>query len=240
MSDFKSYKGLLQSGENSPAWLLKPKGQAWLRCVGEAKDVTIERLKAAVKLRFASMAPTDGLAALGDERVLERGPSDTNATFAARLRDAWNIWRFGGTATGVLRALRDAGYGTAIIGIAKNRACSLDADGKLVTTTLPAGSWACDATSPSFWSKFVVFLPSNPWGENPADDDKRVELLRRLIRRWKSAHSICSDIAVLNAGLMWDWPLKVEVDGALVDRTWDSQVLAGFTWAGHEVLHYTP
>jgi hypothetical protein len=233
VSDFATYKELLQSGENSPAWLLKPKGAAWLGGMGALKDATLERLKAAVKLRFASRAPSDGLAGLGDERVLERAPGDTDRTYAARLVDAWNLWRFGGTALGLLTALRDLGYTTAIVAIANGLAFSLGSGGALVTTVLPAESWACGASF--FWSKFVVFLPANPWGVDPSDSDPRVELLRRTVRRWKSAHATCSDIAVLDAGRLWDWPIVL--DDGVTPREWDNQ---GGTWSGATVLHFTP
>lgn len=217
-------------------WLQGPKNRAWLRASGDLKDSLVDRAKVAVKARFFKLAPADALQRGGAERQLERAPGDTNATFAARLVDAWDLWRFAGVAKGLLTALRDLGYSNAIVSIVNGLAYTLDGAGELVRTQLPAGSWACDAT-PAFWSKFVVVLPANPWGEDPADDDPRIELLRRTVRRWKSAHSTCADIAVINAGRTWDWPLTT--DGA-TPRTWDAQEAAGWTWQGNEVLHFTP
>ncbi len=219
----------------APGWLQTPKNAAWLRASGDLKDSLVERAKAAVKARFPLLAPRDALDSAGAERQLERGPSETNESFAARVVGAWNIWRWGGTAGGLLHALADSGYPDAILAIVGGKAYAL-VDGEVTTTTLPAGSWACAAT-PTFWSRFVVVLPANPWGEDPASDDPRIELIRRLVRRWKSAFSTCTDIAVLNAGRMWDWPLTT--DGS-TPRTWDAQEAAGWTWGDTmTVLHYS-
>ena len=192
-----------------------------------------------MKARFARLAPRDGLDQLGGERQIERGPSETNAAFAERVVDAWNLWRWGGTAQGVLLALRDVGYPTALVEIVNGLQYGLDSRGALDIQHLPAGSWSCDAT-PDFWSKFAVVFPSNPWGQHrvgrphlewvhPADDDPRIEQIRRLVRRWKSAHSTCSDIAVINVGRSWDYPHQ--------GRTWDNQ---GGTWSRNDVMHFAP
>ena len=96
--------------ELAPGWLQTPKNAAWLRASGDLKDSLAERCKDAVKVRFARLAPRDGLDQLGGERQIERGPSETNAAFAERVVDAWNLWHWAGTAQGVLLALRDVGY----------------------------------------------------------------------------------------------------------------------------------
>ena len=129
-----------------PSWLAPPKAAAWRRCVLDQKDATLERLKIAVKMRFASMAPADAQAVLGAERQLERAAADSNATYAARLVNAWTLWQRAGTALGLLWALTDAGYPEAIIAIARGLAFTL-VNNEFVTTPLPAGSWACDARS---------------------------------------------------------------------------------------------
>jgi len=94
--------------ELAPGWLQTPKNAAWLRASGDLKDSLAERCKDAVKVRFARLAPRDGLDQLGDERQIERGPSETNAAFAARVVDAsWHLGCWAGTAQSVLLALRD-------------------------------------------------------------------------------------------------------------------------------------
>jgi hypothetical protein len=224
--------------ELAPGWLQTPKNKAWLRASGDLKDSLAERCKQAVKVRFARLAPRDGLDQLGGERQIERGPAELNAAFAERVVDAWNIWRWAGTAQAVLLALRDVGYAEALVEIVNGNQYGLDAKGELDIQVLPNGSWSCDAT-PDFWSKFAVVFPHNPWGRvgrqphadwvRPSTDDPRVEQIRRLVRRWKSAHSTCSDIAVINVGRTWDYPHR--------HRTWDNQ---GGKWSGNDVMHFAP
>ena len=224
--------------ELAPGWLQTPKNKAWLRASGDLKDSLAERCKSAVKVRFARLAPRDGLDQLGGERQIERGPSESNALFAARVVDAWSIWRWAGTAQAVLLSLRDVGYPNALAEIVNGNQYGLDATGALDIQSLPSGSWSCDAT-PDFWSKFVVLFPHNPWGKQrvggrldwvrPTSDDPRIEQIRRLVRRWKSAHSTCSDIAVINEGRTWDYPHR--------HRTWNNQ---GGTWSGNDVMHFAP
>ena len=104
-----------------PGWLSTPKAQAWRRACLNQKDVTLDRLKRAIKMRFASLAPADAQAAIGYERLIDRGPSETNDAYAARLIDAWDIWRWGGTTFGILCALRDAGYPNAFTAIVNGK-----------------------------------------------------------------------------------------------------------------------
>ena len=224
--------------ELAPGWLQTPKNKAWLRASGDLKDSLAERCKQAVKVRFARLAPRDGLDQLGGERQIERGPKETNAAFAERVVDAWNLWHWAGTAQGVLLALRDVGYPAALLEIVNGNQFGLDTKGALDIQALPNGSWSCDAT-PDFWSKFAVVFPHNPWGKHrvsggvdwvrPTADDPRIEQIRRLVARWKSAHSTCSDIAVINVGRTWDYPHK--------GRTWANQ---GGTWSGNDVMHFAP
>jgi len=105
----------------------------------------------------------------------------------------------------VLVALRESGYPNALIEIVNGNEFQLDASGEAVIERLPPGGWAVDAT-PAFWSKFIVLLPTNPWGARLAPDDPRIELLCRLIRRWKSALSTCGGVVVLEAGRTWGYP----------------------------------
>jgi hypothetical protein len=211
----------------APGWLQTPKNAAWLRASGDLKDSLVDRCKAAVKARFAKLAPRDGLDQLGAERQIERGPADTNASFAARVADAWNLWVWAGTAKGVLLAVRDAGYPNALVEIVNGNQYSLDANGEVTVQKLPPGSWAVDAL-PTFWSKFIVLIPTSPWGGRTLmPTDPRIVQLQRLIRRWKSAHSTCGGLVVINnfAGRTWGYP----------QWCWGQQRLR---WGGNQVSHY--
>lgn len=245
MSDFGSYRELMRSPENSPGWLLRPRGAAWLSAVGVLKDGELERLKAAIKLRFATKAPPDGLARLGEDRVIERGPTDTDATYAARLVDAWNSWKFGGTPFGLLTALREAGFGgdPAYPGprleIVNGHQFHLDLAGELVDTPLRSGLWSCHATR-THWASFCLYWPvvSNPFAPAvPANDDPRLEPLRRIVRNWKPAHAQCSGIFLEVSGESWGWPVANAPGGG---DTGDWGTLPGALWGVCDVRRYDP
>ena len=108
-----SYQGFL---ETLPIpWLNRPQGKAFLAAHGVVLDDLVDRVKQAVKVRFPGLAPSDALGPLANERLLDRGPSETNESFATRLQKAWNVWPFVGTATGLLIALHFAGFTDAVL-----------------------------------------------------------------------------------------------------------------------------
>lgn len=157
-----SYKDFLEG--IAPSWLLTPRAKRWIRAVGDGADALLGPLKEAVRARMPLVAPEDALAAIGSERGIARGTTESAASYAARLAEAWETWPWAGTPYGMLRAFRAAGYTNVALEIVGGRQFTLDANGALVVTGLPAGSWAVDAT-PVFWSKFqVLFLQPLPAG----------------------------------------------------------------------------
>lgn len=125
----------------APPWLQGPNGRKWLEAHGEVKDDLVQRVKAAVMARMPGQAPPDALPLLGDERQILRGLSEDDATYAERLRKAWESWRLTGTPLGLLRALDTAGFRHAALVQANERAFTLDANGELVITTLGTSPW---------------------------------------------------------------------------------------------------
>ncbi len=283
----------------APGWLQTPKNAAWLRASGDVKDSLVERAKSAVKARFAATAPRDALDSLGSERQIERGPSESDTDYAARVAGAWETWQYGGTALGVLTALSEAGYASAVLPIVLGRYYALEAGAAAVRSTgatwtvtvtgaaaavrtvrlvvsaigdpatvwvivdgvhqgdasltvgtaldlgtvyaalsgcsvtasgtaalgdaawfvtgapvegefvapLPSGGWAVDAT-PDFWSKFALVFPENPWGSDPASTSDTIEQIRRLVKRWKSAHATFAGLSVIDSGNAWGYPVS--------------------------------
>lgn len=130
-----------------------PQGAAFMRSLGITKDFYAARARQAVKMRFPSFASTDALGAIGDERLIDRGPTETDAAYAARLRDAWNAWTFGGTAFGLLTALTIQGYAPVVMNSSFQN--TLDGNGNLVQV---ATAWRRDLV----WNNFTLILP-HPW-----------------------------------------------------------------------------
>jgi hypothetical protein len=190
--------------QNAPGWLQGEDGKRWSRAQGEAKDGLLARAVEAVKLRMPGICPPDGLAAIGSERGMPRGPNESTESYRARIADAWQTWPWAGTAYGLLRALRAAGYVSVTIAQVLRRAYALDANGDLVVTVLDPGWGTGDGGA--FWSKFAVIFyapgPLPPAGD-PTD---QLTLIRLLVRQWKSAHATCDGIYVVRSGWMFGFP----------------------------------
>lgn len=132
-----------------------PNGQAWLKAHAAVKDALAQQLRQAIKCRFPALALTDALVALGTERQIVRGVSETDSAYAQRVVGAWTAWPYAGTAYGILTQLAAIGYNAVIPQVLGN-AYSLDGNGNLVVTTLGGGGWFTDGVK--FWSKFSVLL----------------------------------------------------------------------------------
>lgn len=224
-----SFKDFLKGA--APSWLLNPKGEAWMRGLGDGKDAALARLKEAVKARFTRFAPPDALLQIGIERQLGRARTDDDATYAARLQNAWNLWPWAGTATGVLGALFDQGYTNAQLVIAKGKIYSMNASRELVITDAPDGAFTFDP--PSFWTKFILFFP-NPqiqrWQDDgvPADGSDEALAVIALVKKWKSAHSFFERAVIEDTGELWGIP---------PEGTWGDP---GGTWGGTSITWTVP
>lgn len=203
MSTYREY-----AVDLAPPWLLQPQGQAYLRALGDTRDDITQRLKEGVKARFIDTAAPDALSAIGADRELERGPSDSDTTYAARLKGAWDVWQWAGTPTGVLNALWDAGYPNVVL-VTPRRTHTLDGSRQLVAATLatprvfPPGA--------GFWNTFLVWFPTpfvSSWVISgvPASGSAEADGVRRLVNRWKPAHAIVVGYIATVSGHFWGQP----------------------------------
>lgn len=147
----------------APTFLKGPYGAAWMRAHGIVKDYYANRVRQAVQYRFPQYASADALAIIGDERGIARGATESDASYAARLVDAWDAWTYGGTPFGILSQLQASGYIDVLLaGALGTGAIIFDEDegGDFETFTLP---WFIRSNCP--WNTFDVLfdapLPSN-------------------------------------------------------------------------------
>lgn len=204
--------------QTAPTALQKAYGRAWLRASGLVKDFYLERAKQAVKLRFPSYATPDALGAIGDERLIDRavGPQlsvpETDGEYSARLRNAWGIWYWGGTAFGMLTALAAQGYTGAVL-IQQNGVRWSLSGGALVIVNGPAFNFP----APNLWSTFLVLLPTVPssWTDivNPptptsSPDANEIARLIRIINLWRPGHMTCAGLRVVISGRVWGHPVS--------------------------------
>lgn len=216
----------------APTALQDPYGQSYLRARGIVKDYIAQQARQAVLQRFPQYAAADALGAIGDERSIDQGidpqlsPSETNAAYALRLRDAWNLWVKGGTAWGILLALAAQGYTTAHIIQQNGLEFSLSGSNLVIATRSPlslnpvlprwgqgfwgTGQWG--GATP--WNLFLVYFPSPPssWTNivNPptatsAPSIVELRKLRRIINLWRPAWAVCAGIGAVISGAPAFW-----------------------------------
>ena len=206
----------------APPWLLGKNGRAWLTAVGDVKDSLSDRLKRAVTARFPTLAPTDALAKIGEERGIRRAVGESDESYAARVADALSLWAWAGTPTAMFRALWDAGFTEARIELVNGGDLVFDEEGIVTRAEMPAGNWLTRATR--FWSDFVVlFTDTSQFNGETA----KLATLRSIIAQWKPAFATCKGIVVIVAGRCYDWPAT----------TWTAWG-ASSTWSGNTVNLY--
>lgn len=212
-----------------PPWLRQPKGEAFVRGLGEGKDWLAHRLRQSVLSRFFSYATADALNYGAAERQLLRAPTDTDAQFAARLRGAWNVWPWAGTPFGVLSELKASGYASVMLLVVLGKRYTLDGAGALVTASAPDGTYLMGPSN--IWNQFravVTALPAQ-WGGvvlgNSSDEANR---MRGILGRWKPAHAILDAIVIPNGGNVYGLPGT---------PAWGA---AGLTWGNSTTVVWTP
>lgn len=190
-----------------PTWLRGTWGARWFRVLGRLADIIGEGARQAVKARFPKHAPVDALDAIGWERLIDRGPNESDERYRQRVAGPWDVWPYGGTATGIIAALR--GFGLGSPRVYNHR-----------TSTTPAKpyNWKFDDNDTN-WSRFWVVLDpgAHPWEPLVASEDllasdellagitmtaSEYRTLRRLVHRWRDAHGLAADLLIIFEGPM--------------------------------------
>lgn len=87
-------------------WLTSgPVGSKWATATGTIVDTYVQYLKQGIQARMPDKAPPDALPHIGADRQLIQGSNESQASFVARLLDAWGQWGRAGTACSVLEQL---------------------------------------------------------------------------------------------------------------------------------------
>lgn len=222
--------------KQAPAWLQKTNGRAWHWALGDEFDRLDDLAHTAALCRFPDFTTRDGLSYLGGERGITRGPLDTDAEYAAKIKAAWVSKQAIGTPRGVLLAVNGIlGENIAQIKTNDGYTYSLDADNELITTTPAVTADDAEApvrwaTTPDLWHVFQVFIP---WGAEafedgiPAPDAPIIQQLRSAILRSMGGHCWCDGIVCINeygSGAGNGRPRIVDT-GAPFDDVWDIETL---------------
>jgi len=167
--------------ESAPGFLADDASQSWLWTLGIVKDGLVAATKAAVKARFAKLAPPDALLELARDRNLDAGFNETQASLRARVLGAWGQWLESGRPYGISRAF--------------------EIDG-LVNVYITESS--ADPTLQ--WFEFDVKVsPPFPWPGTTIADVPQAwqDRIVKLIRKWKPTHTVCRRLTIDVYGETW-------------------------------------
>lgn len=211
----ETYEELRTRVLNRP-FLAGPFGTAWQAAMGAYQDVQLDRLFQAKRVRWPEWCPTDALTYHASERGLERIPTETEAAHRRRLRTAWTIWQKAGSQQGHIDAFGwfgDFAAGTNLTRVVVRRR-------KDFSMPVPVGSPYVRTFARMVWASFdVVVSKPHPWVKKTwgggwkwgdgttwgsTATPAQVNLFRRLIWQFKSAHDTCVYIHVnLGNARLW-------------------------------------
>jgi len=197
-----------------PPWLLRTEG---LRLIGSFADVIDDhrdRMVAGVKLRFPGLYTLEGLAELGRERKLRRGPAEAADVFASRLKRWWIDHRKRGAGFALLEQMQAYLSGTLdppydVVSYRGVRHV-MDANGDITRDTI---TWGTDESG--LWARIWVFLYTTASGPASAAS---MESYAAIVRDWLAAHLSSAKVVVIHPDTrLWDYPQPVPD----WDDTWD-------------------
>lgn len=178
---------------------------------GELLNMWMDGASYAIRSRFVSDCPSDGLGYLGSDRVLIRGPAEPDAAWRARVDAAWETWPWAGSVApeyGLIRQLAAFGY----------------TDG----TDVPVFLESQDVGAPSRasgWSRFWVVVPPTCHSYTTAVPTSDQELVKRILRQFRPGEVICDSVVFVVTGRLWDWNMPDTWDAwEALDETWDDNI----------------
>jgi hypothetical protein len=87
-----------------PTYMNGPVWSSYLYSINVCLDAVVDSASYAVRARFPQLAPFDALPWLAQDRQIFQGPSETSASYVARLLQWLDLWRLAGNPTSVLLA----------------------------------------------------------------------------------------------------------------------------------------
>lgn len=76
-----------------PPWLLRAIGNRLFYSIGTVLDGVNSLLREGVKARMPGVGTPGALASIGDDRLIDRGPTEPDENYAGRLTSAFDTWR---------------------------------------------------------------------------------------------------------------------------------------------------
>ncbi len=222
----------------APRWLTDGDGGKVGYSLDFIKDGFIERLRLGVLARLpengpnGETAPPDALEAMGRDRGLIQGISETDAAYADRLKNWLTTWKTAGNPYALMQQLAHyTGSGPAFRTVdVRGNWYSRAANGT-ETALLQEENWNWDGIDYTRWSRFwVVIYPNGLWTSVDDWDDtdldwaeadhtwgttatpEHVANIKSIVLDWKPAGTRCVDIIIALDANSFD-PTAPEPDG---------------------------
>ena len=195
-------------------WLTNTNGLNEFRAYGSVIDGEVSLLIDAGKARFPDYAATDSLNQIGHDRLLIRGPAESDANYATRLQFAWDDWARAGTALELLVQLYWTGFEGAVIAqqngqvfyLSGNPVAGQDPTSLLTVATPTSINYLTSATKPL---QPVVPAGSKWWTiDQSTEFGSKYEILLPISSTWLITYGTATFSASLSATLTWNKPLE--------------------------------
>lgn len=234
-------------------------GQANAEVLGNLVDTQTDYTKQAVKAHMPDYAPADALPHIASERGLIQGPSESNASFATRLKFSWEQWQFAGSPLGILIQLYYQGYTNMVL--VQQNGLAFTLTGTLPAFTTP-GSW--DPTpnlvitntgtnpnisgTPSWWtfdlnnpfcSRYALIFPQSlpaswtnvisPPTPTTAPTLSQINTIRSILKTWSAGKATCVGIYAVTQNKCIGYPVRLINSGTYAGSTIGPSSVVVFT-----------
>ena len=211
-------------------------GSEYASAIEKRMDAVLGRFYDATYARFPGFATDDQLEAIGADRQLPRAPGEGPGLYAARLLQAWEIWKGddtpvtgkgggGGSPLGILLALKSAGIPTgpdgATIVTQGGAWAQLDVAGNLVKHR-PTADGPTDGLMMCInrTNLLGAVQPRPGWTFDARDNfhtmfgivfplpwTVNIPALNAAVEKWRQARELFIGTWVINVGRTLGWPL---------------------------------
>ncbi|MDO9016686.1 MAG: phage tail protein [Deltaproteobacteria bacterium] len=184
-----------------PTALQDPYGQTWGRVQGAMKDRVITLAADAVDAGLVLRCTNDALPLLGADVSLEQFPTEDADEYRVRISQAWDVWPWAGTETGLAVVAEQLGVAPPVVFVTGR--------------TWPQGR-------PDLWARWWILVPvlatpyspDGTWADAGTWDDggtwdsdatpEEVERSRRALRQFTNARDVGHLRFAFNTTDYWD------------------------------------
>ncbi len=204
----------------SPIWLTDKVAGGVQYAEGMVLDAIDTWTKEGIKARFPGVSTMDSLGLIGNDRQLDRGPTETDAAYALRLPAAFDTWDGAGNAFTILPLLAIVTSPNTVppMRLVSNGSIWHTLSAGVVTKASGSGNWVWDSFTTRWWRGWAIIDSSGGpwtadqwnaatglWGDGGTwGSDMTVaqgQYLYATLKRWKPINVLAQFIITFNADI---------------------------------------